>query len=102
MRDRPSNASHEPTIPIPILPNTPLHPVSVSGSNATTMGRPPHSTNPHTGELERYADALLQQNTISTVIQMATALALQRLANFIAGQTGSKDNNILRRLANAS
>ena len=66
------------------------------------MGRPPHSTNPHTGELERYADALLQQNTISTVIQMATALALQRLANFIAGQPGSKDNNILRRLANAS
>ena len=33
---------------------------------------------------------------------MATALALQRLANFIAGQPGSEDNNVPRRLANAS
>ena len=30
------------------------------------------------------------------VIQMATALALQRLANFIAGQPGSEDNNVPR------
>ena len=60
------------------------------------MGRPPSSANPHAGELERYADALLQRNTISAVIQMAMALALQRLANFIAGQPGSEDNNVPR------
>ena len=72
-----SNMGHGLPIPIPIPPSTPLHPVPVSGATTTTMGRPPSSANPHTRELERYADALLQRNTISAVIQMATALALQ-------------------------
>ena len=77
VRGRPSELSNELPILVPILSRAPLYPVPTSGLNATTMGGPPSSTNPHTGELERYADALLQQNTISTVIQMATALALQ-------------------------
>ena len=47
-------------------------------------------------------DALLQQNAISIVIQMATALALQWLANFVAGQPRSEHNEVLGQLANAS
>ena len=80
-RGRPGSASHEPTIPIPILPSTPLHPVSVSGSNTTTMGRPPHSTNPHTGTICR---------------RPAPA------EHHLRRQPGSEDNNVPRRLANAS
>ena len=58
-------------------------------------GRPPtDSRDLHTGELALLGDALLQQSTILAVIQMATALALQRLTNYFAGQPGSKDNNI--------
>ena len=101
-RGQPSEPSHGPPIPVPILPSAPLHPVPISRSNATTMGGPSSSADPHTGELEQYVDALLQWNTISAVIQMATALALQQLANFIAGQPGSEDNNIPKRLANTS
>ena len=35
---RPGNPSHEPPIPVPILPIAPPHPVPVGGTNATTMG----------------------------------------------------------------
>ncbi|ETW74707.1 hypothetical protein HETIRDRAFT_430983 [Heterobasidion irregulare TC 32-1] len=56
----------------------------------------------HSGDLERHADTLLQQNTISVVIQMATAMALQQLANFLAGQPGNENSDIPRQLASAS
>ena len=44
--------------------------------------------------LEGLGDALLQRTTISVVIQMAIALALQRLANFFAGQPGSENEDL--------
>ena len=54
-----NDTGHGPPIPIPTPPVTPLHPIPVSGPTTTTMGQSPSSANPHTGELERYADALL-------------------------------------------
>ena len=38
VRGGPGNKSHGSPIPIPILPNTPLHPVPASGPTTTTMG----------------------------------------------------------------
>ncbi|ETW76442.1 hypothetical protein HETIRDRAFT_429902 [Heterobasidion irregulare TC 32-1] len=94
--------SHGETEPIPVIQGAAPPPVSVSGQVPRPMGRTTLGTDPHSGELERHVDALLQRNTISTVIQMATAMALQRLANFAAGQSGNKNSDIPRRLASAS
>ncbi|ETW82707.1 hypothetical protein HETIRDRAFT_119486 [Heterobasidion irregulare TC 32-1] len=94
--------SHGEAEPIPVLSETAPAPVPTSGSIPSSMGGPTPRTNPHAGELERHADALLQRNTISAVIQMATAMALQRLANFSAGQPGNEHSDVPRRLASAS
>ena len=52
VRGQPHEPSHELPAPVPVPPSTPLHPVPSGGQNATTIGGPTGSTNPHTGELE--------------------------------------------------
>ncbi|ETW77177.1 hypothetical protein HETIRDRAFT_174182 [Heterobasidion irregulare TC 32-1] len=94
--------SHGEAEPIPVLSETAPPPVPTSGPIPSSMGGPTPRADPHAGELERHADALLQRNTISAVIQMATAMALQRLANFSAGQPGNEHSDVPRRLASAS
>ncbi|ETW85113.1 hypothetical protein HETIRDRAFT_414227 [Heterobasidion irregulare TC 32-1] len=94
--------SHGEAEPIPVLSETAPPPVPTSGPIPSSMGGPTPRTDPHAGELERHADALLQRNTISAVIQMATAMALQRLANFSAGQPGNEHSDVPRRLASAT
>ncbi|ETW83363.1 hypothetical protein HETIRDRAFT_426648 [Heterobasidion irregulare TC 32-1] len=51
--------------PIPVLSETAPPPVPTSGPIPSSMGGPTPRTDPHAGELERHADALLQRNTIS-------------------------------------
>ena len=78
--------------------------------DATTGNAPPSGPggpstsggSPQPEELEGLGDALLQRTTIGLVIQMAIALALQRLANVLAGQPGSERSDVPRRLANTS
>ncbi|ETW78579.1 hypothetical protein HETIRDRAFT_419840 [Heterobasidion irregulare TC 32-1] len=94
--------SHGETEPIPVIQGATPPPVPTSGQVPCSMGRTTFGTDPHSGELERHADALLQRSTISAVIQMATAMALQRLANFAAGQPGNEHSDIPRRLASAN
>ena len=66
-----------------------------SGTLVTRLVGPPiNSRDLHPRELEKLGDALLQRTTISAVIQMATALFLQWLTNFSAGQPRSKDSEI--------
>ncbi|ETW84656.1 hypothetical protein HETIRDRAFT_171160 [Heterobasidion irregulare TC 32-1] len=57
--------SHGEAEPIPVLSETAPAPVPTSGSIPSSMGGPTPRTDPHAGELERHADALLQRNTIS-------------------------------------
>ena len=77
-------------------------PTAGNASSSGPSGPLASSGDPRPGELEGLGDALLQRTTIGSVIQMAVALALQRLANVLAGQPGSEGNDIPRRLANAS
>ena len=66
------------------------------GPSSTNPDRPSAgSIAPRPGMLEGLGDALLQHSTISVVIQMATVLALQRLANFFTGKPGSENDDIL-------
>ncbi|ETW78929.1 hypothetical protein HETIRDRAFT_104261 [Heterobasidion irregulare TC 32-1] len=58
--------SHGETEPIPVIQGAAPPLVSVSGQVPHPMGRTTLGTDPHSGELERHADALLQRNTIST------------------------------------
>ena len=76
-RNRAQPSSSGQVAPVPILPEVTPNLVSISRPVAASLGGSASSTNPHPGELERYTDTLLQRNTISMVIQMATALALQ-------------------------
>ncbi|ETW82809.1 hypothetical protein HETIRDRAFT_416874 [Heterobasidion irregulare TC 32-1] len=94
--------SHGETELIPVIQGAAPPPVSTGGQVPRSMGRITLGTDAHPRELERHTDALLQQSTISVVIQMATAMALQRLANFAAGQPGNENSDIPRRLASAS
>lgn len=73
-----------------------------NASSSGPSGPLASSGSPRPGELEGLGDALLQRTTIGSVIQMAVALALQRLANVLAGQPGSEGSDVPRRLANAS
>ena len=98
--DRPSHpAALTPTTTIArLVPDSAAHgPLSTNPNRPSTSG-----TAPHPRTLEGLGDALLQRTTILAVIQMATALALQRPANFFAGQPGSKNEDLPRHLANTS
>ncbi|ETW81368.1 hypothetical protein HETIRDRAFT_104733 [Heterobasidion irregulare TC 32-1] len=57
--------SHGETEPIPVIQGAAPPPVSVSGQVPRPMGRTTLGTDPHSGELERHTDALLQRSTIS-------------------------------------
>ncbi|ETW86541.1 hypothetical protein HETIRDRAFT_99020 [Heterobasidion irregulare TC 32-1] len=57
--------SHGETEPIPVIQGATPPSVPISGQVPSSMGRPTPGTNPHSGELERHTDVLIQCNTIS-------------------------------------
>ncbi|ETW76720.1 hypothetical protein HETIRDRAFT_422119 [Heterobasidion irregulare TC 32-1] len=57
--------SHGEINSIPIIQGATPPPVPTGGQIPRSMGRTTLDTNPHAGELERHADALLQRSTIS-------------------------------------
>ena len=52
-------SSHGQVEPFLILPGPIPGPIPISRLTTAAIGRPAGSTDPHPGELERYADALL-------------------------------------------